>query len=137
MANSLEPALARIRELHTNGANDDVMTEDIVARLQDWSRRCAFEVSEIEHDALVLRFETLPEDLDAFAAELYEFCPDVIDQGFGCFAELIDAAEEGGQEVPEAIRELVAGVDLSDDNYGMELLRRALRRDKVLQLWWD
>ncbi len=34
------------------------------------------------YDTVDLEFERLPSDMGAFAKELYEFCPDLIDQGF-------------------------------------------------------
>jgi hypothetical protein len=40
------------------------------------------------YDTVDLEFAALPSDLGAFAKELYEFCPDLIDQGFGSLATL-------------------------------------------------
>jgi hypothetical protein len=94
-------------------------------------------VSDIEPDGLMVHFRTLPEDLDAFAREVYEFCPDVIDQGFGCYAEMLEAMEESGEEGPESVRSLAEGLDPEDEEFGLELLKRSLGRDKVLHLWWD
>lgn len=42
----------------------------------------------IGYDTVDLEFARLPDDLKAFAQELYEFCPDLIDQGFPSLAEL-------------------------------------------------
>lgn len=36
----------------------------------------------IGYDTVDLEFSQLPSDIDAFAKELYDFCPDLIDQGF-------------------------------------------------------
>ena len=74
-----EATFELIRAAHTNGANYDVMTDDVIARLRAWWMRCAFEVTDIKSDGLKIHFQTLPGDLDAFAREVYEFCPDVID----------------------------------------------------------
>jgi hypothetical protein len=126
-----------VRQNQTDGANYDVSTEDIIRRLRDWQARCEFEVVGAERDSVTLRFSTLPEDLGAFAREIYEFCPDTIDQHFGCFEEMIDGLEEMGKDVPEDVQELIEGVDLSDEGSGLELLRRSLARDKAIQLWWD
>lgn len=127
----------QLREAGTNGINYDVTNEDVIARFKRWETVCRFELSEIGHDRVTVTFETLPDDLDAFAQEIYEFCPDTIDQGLGCVNEMIDACEEMGQEVPENIQRLVEGVDLDDEHYGLVLLRKSLETDKTLPLWWD
>lgn len=133
----LEKAIPIIRAKQTNGANYDVMTEDVISRLTAWQELCSFDISRIKGDGMVLEFHTLPEDLAAFAGDVYEFCPDVIDQHFGCFGEMIEAMEEAGEEIPENVQRLVEGLDLSDDFAAMELLRRSLEQDKTLTLWWD
>ena len=41
---------------------------------------------------------------------------------------------------PETLASLqvqVEGVDLTDEDYGLELLKRSLQREKDLHLWWD
>jgi hypothetical protein len=126
-----------IRAHQTHGINYDVTTDDVVSRLQDWQTRCKFEVIDVKSDALALRFLTLPDDLDAFARDVYAFCPDVIDQGFGCYDEMLEAMDESGAEVPEEIHTLAEGLDPEDPNFGLELLKRSLARDKELHLWWD
>lgn len=133
----MHKALAEIRAKQTNGANYGVMTEDVIARLTAWQDLCSFDISEIKGDGLVLHFHTLPADLEAFAGEVYEFCPDVIEQHFACIGQMIDALQESGEEIPANIKCLVEGVDLSDDFAGMELLKRSLAQDKTLTLWWD
>jgi hypothetical protein len=50
---------------------------------------------------------------------------------------MIEAMEEMGEDVPEGLSELVEGVDLEDENYGLELLKRSLERTKAVALWWD
>lgn len=126
-----------IRSKQTNGANYDVTTEDIVARLQDWDARYGIETSDIAHDSVIVRFKTVPEDTRALADEVYQFCPDTVDQHFGCFEEMLDGFEDTGKELDPRILELVEGVSFDDDDYGVVLLARALKRDKIIQLWWD
>jgi hypothetical protein len=61
----------------------------------------------------------------------------VIDQHFGSFAEMVEMAGESGEGIPEKARELIEGVDLTRDDYGMELLRRSLAKQTRFALWWD
>jgi hypothetical protein len=126
-----------VRLVGTNGANYDVRNEDIIARLRDWDEKYDLTISTVEEDTVVIHLAILPDDLEAFAHEVYEFCPDTVDQNFGCYAELIEAAEMTGEVLPSGVRSLVQGVDLSAEDYGLELLKRSIERDKIICLWWD
>jgi hypothetical protein len=128
---------AELRKKDTNEANYELDTEDVIERLQKWDAAYGVELSDVGHDRVAVKFKKLPADVGALAAEAYEFCPDVIDQHFGCFAEMIEAMEEMGEEAPEGLSDLVEGVDLEDENYGLELLKRSLEQTKAVALWWD
>jgi len=131
------PDYELLREHGTNGMNYDLDTNDIIARLQQWQEECDFEIGDVENDRFTLYFQTLPANLDRFASQLEEFCPDLISQHFGCFAEMLDAYEDMGEEVPSDLAELIEGVDMTKEGYGREILKRALVRDKEASLWWD
>ena len=124
-----------IRTAHTGGPNYGFDTEAIIARLVGWQSLCSFTVTSAQGDAVDIQFETLPKDMDAFVRDLYEFCPDLVDQGTGCFDEFIDVTDESTL-TPE-LKELFKGVDFADENYGLEILKRQLQRDKKVTLWWD
>jgi hypothetical protein len=98
-----------LRALRTDGANYEVYTDDLIARLKAWEVRCAFRIVGADADWVELEFVSLPADLAAFAEEVYAFCPDTIDQGFYFPAE---------QELLEAER--------TEDNSGLLL---AMLRD--------
>ena len=34
-------------------------------------------------DTVIAQLKSVPADLDAFAADVYDFCPDIVDQGVG------------------------------------------------------
>jgi len=131
------PDYELLREQGTNGMNYDLDTCGIISRLQQWQDECDFEIADVESDRFTIYFKTLPADLDRFARELEEFCPDLISQHFGCFAEMLDAYEDMGEDVPRELEELIEGVDLTQEDYGRELLKRSLVRDKEVNLWWD
>jgi hypothetical protein len=129
-----------LRDANTNGANFDLDTQAIIAHLQGWDRQFGIELSDVRFDAVTVRFDRLPDDpaaLAALAADVYDFCPDTIDQHFGCVHEMIGYADETGEPVPDHLRELVDGVDLTADDYGLELLKRSLAKHKLVTLWWD
>src|SRR5581483_10012439 len=117
---------AVLRDQQTNGANFDLDTDDIISRLKQWKALCSFRILGAEHDTVEIEFDTLPKDMDAFVKDLYEFCPDLVDQGTGCVEEMVEMSQEMGEEIPEKLQELIKGVDFSDENYGLEILKREL-----------
>ncbi|MEM8873271.1 MAG: DUF4253 domain-containing protein [Planctomycetota bacterium] len=129
--------IAQLREAGTNGDNFDVSTDDIIARLRKWDELYGIRIDDVAFDRLTVHFEKLPEDTRVLADEIYGFCPDTVDQHFGCVVEMIDAAEDMGMDVPENITELIEGVDLDAPDYGVELLRKDLVNTKSVGLWWD
>ncbi|HJN14829.1 MAG TPA: DUF4253 domain-containing protein [Armatimonadota bacterium] len=72
-----------LRAVQTDGANYDIMNDDIIAKLKEWEKQCEFEITGAGGDWLQAKFVEMPPNMDAFAAEVYEFCPDVVDQGAG------------------------------------------------------
>lgn len=126
-----------IRAAQTNGANYDLDTDDIISRLEKWKTHCEFRVTSAGFDNIEIEFISLPEDMNAFARDLYEFCPDLVDQGTGCLHEMIELAEETGEDIDSKIQELIEGIDFEDEDYGVEILKREVQRDKRVQLWWD
>jgi hypothetical protein len=67
----------------TDGANYGVFAADIVEKLRVWEAISKFEVLGAGFDWVALRFTELPEDLCGFAAQVYELCPDTVEQGVG------------------------------------------------------
>ncbi|GAL04081.1 hypothetical protein JCM19237_2232 [Photobacterium aphoticum] len=128
---------AEVLTTQTNGSNYDVMPEDIVAKLTVWDTQYGVEIGTVEHNALHVTFSELPDDCTALAEEVYAFCPDVVDQGFDCFAGMVEMSEEFGHEVPEEVLTLLEGEDLSGEDVGTRLLAKSLKTTKQLGLWWD
>jgi|SRR5687768_12104780 hypothetical protein len=126
-----------IREAHTSAGNYNLGTEDILARLREWQSLCSFSVSAAGRDTITLAFETLPADLDSFVRELSEFCPDLIHQGAGSVPDVIKQFEESGQPVPGKLLRLIEGVNLEDENFALEIVKKSLQFDKKIKLWWD
>lgn len=133
----INQALEQIKQLGTNGDNYDISNEDILSKIQNWDESLDIEILEVTQDAVTIHFKSLPADVKGFAQELYEFCPDIIDQHFGCFGEMLEAMEETGEELPEALQNLLEGIDLSSENYGLELLEKVLQTDGRVPFWWD
>lgn len=74
----------------TNGANYNIDTASVVRKLKDWDRSYGIEIIGADYDWVEVLFLALPPDVDAFAAEIYKFCPDSVEQGAGTVGALAD-----------------------------------------------
>jgi hypothetical protein len=72
----------------TNGANYDLMPEDIVYWLDELEKEQPFELIGIGPDWCRGRFTTPIKNSRQLAKKMYEFCPDIVDQGVGTVAAL-------------------------------------------------
>jgi len=126
-----------IKSTGTSGINYGVTNADVIARLRNWDEKYELTLAGIEADIIVLHLGMLPDDLDAFVHEVYEFSPDTVDKYFGYYADLISITGELGETVPYGIKPLVEGVDLSCPDHGLEIFKRSILRDKIVCLWWD
>lgn len=147
-----------------DGANYGVFTDDIVAKLREWESRCQLTVFGAASDWVAIEFQALPEDICRFAEEVYEFCPDSVEQGVGLMnesddPELFEAARElcpelspqmreklkekeaqfAAMDIPAELRQLLdsgAGFSTPTD-MGIKLLAYEIKRSRQLFLWWD
>ena len=72
----------------TNGINYGIDTDSIISKLQEWKSKCNFVLLGAGMDWLQIQFISHTFDWDEFAKEVYEFCPDIVDQGVGDFEKL-------------------------------------------------
>jgi hypothetical protein len=77
-----------LRIMHTNGDDYDISNQDVIERLKEWEMHSPFDIIGADNDWVEIEFRSLPRDLKAFAEEVYDFCPDALDQGPGSAAEL-------------------------------------------------
>lgn len=129
------PKFSPLYVMRTNGINYGLTTEDIVQTLTQWDEHYGIDISDIHHDRLVVTFTSLPDDLSQLANKIYEFCPDVIDQHFGCMDDLVDMM--GDEALPAEMEAFLAGVDFTDENFGEVLLQKSLALTNMVALWWD
>lgn len=72
-----------LQTVRINGINYDIEHADVMQRLKKWDDLYGLRVYGAGMDWLQAEFDTPPRDWAAFAEEVYEFCPDVVDQGTG------------------------------------------------------
>jgi hypothetical protein len=73
----------------TSALNFSLVTENIVEKLLDWQKLCDYHILGAGDDYIEMRFLELPKDIDAFVADLYQFCPDIVENAneIGYFKE--------------------------------------------------
>lgn len=79
-----------VKFAQTSGPNYNVTTEQVVEKLRKWNAVNPFIIRIADEDRIEADFMEMPKDLESLAKEMYEFCPDVIEQGAGSEEELIN-----------------------------------------------
>lgn len=77
-----------LRSLKSNGENYNVDTDSIIEKLKKWEKEYGVEIQGTDGDWVDIKFNKLPTDTKEMAKEIYEFCPDSVDQGAGSLEEL-------------------------------------------------
>lgn len=85
-----------LRLAATDGMNYGLSTDDIVARVQRWDAQIGVDIWQAESDVVQMDLAKLPGSLSEFSRELYEFCPDIVDQGAGSLEVLEKELRETG-----------------------------------------
>ena len=68
-------------------------TDQLIARLRDLHERLGIDIFQAETDTIQFRFLSPPKEPRALAEELYEFCPDIVDQDCGSVEALAQGLE--------------------------------------------
>jgi hypothetical protein len=66
--------------LGTGGRNYGIGPRDVVERLKEWDAEYGLTINGAGDDWLEAEFDRQPEDMLAFAHEVWEFCPDVVER---------------------------------------------------------
>lgn len=78
----------------TNGVNHEQESEDVLKKISEWHALYGVTIMGCAMDWVDIRFNRLPADILSFAKEVYEFCPDSIDQGVGSMPNLVEAIQD-------------------------------------------
>lgn len=72
-----------IRFQKTDGINYDVLHADVIQKLKEWDTRFGIDIIGADYDWVDLRVQVPEDSISAFSKEVYEFCPDSVEQGMG------------------------------------------------------
>ena len=82
-----------IRLAESDAINYDMETEDLIEKISEYDEKYGIELVLAETDSIVLDFKKLPENIMELAKDIYEFCPDIVDQGSGDINILAEGLE--------------------------------------------
>ena len=82
-----------LRLSESNAINFGMETEDLIEKLEEYDNEFGISILQAETDTVVVAFETLPDEFIELAEDIYEFCPDIVDQGSGDINDIIDSLE--------------------------------------------
>lgn len=86
-----------LRVARSDAVNHDMETEDLVKKLTEYDDRYGIDIFHAETDTIEFVFVEMPSDLDSFVEDLYEFCPDIVDQGTETLERLAQEISERRQ----------------------------------------
>lgn len=86
---------AVIAAMGTNGDNFNIGTAGVIAWLRDLEGEQPFVLTGIGFDHLEGHFTSKVKDPRALARRMYQFCPDIVDQGVGSLGKLADELRNG------------------------------------------
>ncbi len=86
-----------LRNAQSDACNYDMMTEDLVAKLTRYDKAYGIDILHAETDTIEFDVTGEVADWDAFAQDLYKFCPDIVDQGIGSVEGLREALIDTGR----------------------------------------
>lgn len=72
----------------TDGINYDLENKDVIEKLKAWDNAYRIEILGADYDWVDLTIKKPIANIPEFAKEVYEFCPDAVDQGVGDIKEL-------------------------------------------------
>jgi len=79
-----------LRIMHTDGYDYDISNQDVIDWLHELEKKAPFDIIGADSDWVEIQFKTVPKDLKAIVEEVYDFCPDSVDQGPGSVDELVN-----------------------------------------------
>ena len=78
----------------TNGINYALESGDVLNKITNWKEKYGLSIIGCSGSWVEIKFHRLPDDLDSFAKEVYEFCPDSVDQGLESIKNLKEYIKE-------------------------------------------
>ena len=83
-----------LQQIQTNGANYDIDTDSLISIIKKFDEKYSLELIQASGDCCMFIIHQMPQSWLLIAQEVYEVCPDVVEQGAGSIKELAKEMEE-------------------------------------------
>lgn len=81
----------------TDGINYDHTNQDIINKLEEWGKTNPINILGVSYDWVYLSFTNPVDNVEEFANDVYNFCPDAVDQGTETIEALAATIKERNQ----------------------------------------
>lgn len=85
-----------IKISQTNGDRYNISNAEVIDKLQIWHKSYPFEIIGAGGDWVEAIFKVMPVNMEDFANDIYQFCPDVVDGGSGSVKFLAQEMKDTG-----------------------------------------
>jgi len=85
-----------LRGTNADTSHDHPDHEAVIEQYRQWEKQYDLKLVGAGQDWLEAEIRNPPKDWLAFANEVYEFCPDIVDQGTGDVASLAEEMKRSG-----------------------------------------
>ncbi len=79
-----------VRHAKSDACNYDLTNENLIERLQKYDKEFGIDITHAETDTIDFELLRVPDNITLFTEDLYEFCPDLVDQGCGSVSALVE-----------------------------------------------
>jgi len=83
-----------VKMMNTEGPNFEVTNDMVLEKLRKWDKEVGFRVIVADYARVEALMKNNHSNLETFAQEIYEFCPDVIEQGYGDMSAMLEDYKE-------------------------------------------
>ena len=125
-----DPKFEVLREKRTLAHDGDRGTEWLIEHLTRWDDKYGIALSEVDHSRVMVELKTIPDDVDAFTADVFSICPDVVTEYFTSFTDLADYNSN-----PNYAKS-IDGLDEMDNDFGLKAMKRWIVLERKLPLYW-
>ena len=78
-----------VKRVGTQSKNHDISNEQVIEKLKEWDKKVRFKIMVVDVDRIEAYMGNEAWNVKKFAREVSEFCPDIIDQGYGSLDAMI------------------------------------------------
>jgi hypothetical protein len=138
-----DDSLDFVRAKGTAAPDYGLSGDDILAKLERWKKSYGLIVTGAAPDFVALELGSVPPDVCKFAIEVFEFCPDCVQNGTALQTDDKGFVDEARELCPDVELDAVDKAEFEESGEleaienGIRLLALHVETTRSLFLWWD